>query len=290
MAKLKSYRFSDFLIIFIVLAAVMICLFPMLNVLALSLSSNNAITNNRVLFWPVDFTPKSYQTILSDISMVRSLLFTIQLTALYTCISMVLTIACAYPLSKKNLKGRKIFLFLIIFTMYFTGGIIPDYMLVQSLGMLNTRWALILPGAISTFNVIILRTFFSQIPENLEEAAMIDGASDAYILVRIVLPLSLAAIATLSLFYAVSKWNSFQDALFYITNSKLYPLQLKLNAIISNAQNINAHLEGGEFSETQLPEALKSACIMFATVPILIVYPWLQRYFVKGVTLGAVKG
>ncbi|MCL2479558.1 MAG: carbohydrate ABC transporter permease [Treponema sp.] len=269
---------------------VILCLMPMLNVLAVSLSSNNAIINGKVGFWPVGFTLRSYQTIFADISMIQSLVFTIQMTAIYTLFSMLLTIACAYPLSKRELKGKRIFLMFIIITMYFSGGIIPDYMLVQSLGLLNTQWALILPGLISTFNVIIMRTFFSQLPENLEEAAMIDGASDAYILVRIVLPLSLAVIATLSLFYAVSKWNSLQDALFYITNPKLYPLQLRLNAIISNAVNINTRLEATNYTETQLPEALKAACIMFATIPIIIVYPWLQKYFVKGVTLGAVKG
>jgi putative aldouronate transport system permease protein len=290
MARLKSNRISDLAILVFILVSVLVCLLPMLNVAAVSLSSNNAILNSRVLFLPVEFTFRSYQTILADASMIRSLVFTIQMTALYTCISMFLSIACAYPLSKKHLKGRSVFMVFIIFTMYFSGGIIPDYMLVQSLGLLNTQWALILPGAISTFNVIIMRTFFSQIPENLEEAAMIDGASDAYILVRIVLPLSLAVIATLSLFYAVGKWNSLQDALFYITKPNLYPLQLKLNAIITNAQNIDARLEGAEFVETQLPESLKAGCIMFATLPILLVYPWLQRYFVKGVTLGAVKG
>lgn len=290
MTRLKSNRISDWLILIFILVSVLVCLLPMLNVAAVSLSSNNAILNSKVLFWPGEFTLRSYQTILADISMLRSLFFTIQMTAIYTCISMILSIACAYPLSKKHLKGRSVFMVFIIFTMYFSGGIIPDYMLVQSLGLLNTQWALILPGAISTFNVIIMRTFFSQIPENLEEAAMIDGASDAYILIRIVLPLSLAVIATLSLFYAVNKWNSLQDALFYITKPTLYPLQLKLNAIITNAQNIDARLEGVEFTETQLPESLKAGCIMFATLPILLVYPWLQRYFVKGVTLGAVKG
>jgi putative aldouronate transport system permease protein len=262
----------------------------MLNVLAVSLSSNNAILNSKVVFLPVELTLRSYEAIFADMSMLRSLLFTVQITVLYTGLSMFLTIACAYPLSKRHLKGKGIVTLVIIFTMYFSGGTIPHYLLVQSLGLLNTQWALILPGAISTFNVIIMRTFFSQLPDNLEEAAMIDGASDAYILVRIALPLSTAVIATLSLFYAVGKWNSFQDALFYITDQKLYPLQLKLNAIISSAQNIDPFMEGDQFIETQLPESIKAGCIMFATLPILLVYPWLQRYFVKGVTLGAVKG
>ncbi|GHV86766.1 protein LplC [Spirochaetia bacterium] len=290
MAKLKSNRLSDWLIIIFVSFSVLLCLFPMLNVLAVSLSSNNAILNSKVVFWPVEVTWASYKAIFADASMIRSLLFTIQMTAIYTALSMGLTIACAYPLSKTHLKGRGIFTLFIIFTMYFSGGMIPHYLLVQSLHLLNTQWALILPGAISTFNVIIMRTFFSQLPENLEEAAMIDGASDAYILLRITLPLSTAVIATLSLFYAVGKWNSFQDALFYITKTELYPLQLKLNAIISNAQNVDPLVEGVQAVETQLPESIKAGCIIFATLPILVVYPWLQKYFVKGVTLGAVKG
>ena len=268
----------------------MICLFPMLNVLSISLSSNAAITSRKVFFWPVGITTRAYQSIFADSAMLRSLLFTIQITIIYTGLGMFLTIACAYPLSRKHLKGKKIFLTVIIITMFFSGGMIPSYMLIQSLGLLNTQWALILPGCLGTFNVIIMRTFFSQIPENLEEAAMIDGAGDAYILIRIILPLSTAVIATISLFYAVAKWNSLQDAVFYITNHKLYPLQLRLNAIITNAVNIDTRLEGTEYTETQLPEALKSASIMFATIPILLVYPWLQKYFVKGVTLGSLKG
>jgi putative aldouronate transport system permease protein len=289
MKKLRGYLFSDLCIIAVILVVALLCLFPILNVLAVSLSSSNAITNGKVWFWPVDFSLITYRTILRDVSMIRSLLFTIQITVLYTCISMALTIACAYPLSKKKLRGRRIIMTVIIFTMYFSGGMIPDYLLIQSLHILNTQWALILPGAISTFNVIVMRTFFSQLPENLEEAAMIDGASDAYILFRIVLPLSLPVIATLSLFYSVGRWNGFQDALFYITKPALYPLQLKLNAIISNAQNIEARMQSGRVIE-MIPESIKAGCIMFATLPILAVYPWLQKYFVKGVMLGSLKG
>jgi putative aldouronate transport system permease protein len=290
MKQLQGGGFSDHLIMFIILLAVLVCLFPMLNVLAVSLSSNNAVMTGRVFLWPVEFDTGSYRVVLADRAMVRSLLFTVQITILHTAISIGMTIACAYPLSKRSLKGRGIFTLIIIFTMYFGGGIIPDYLLIKSLGLLNTQWALIIPGAISTFNMIILRTFFTQLPQELEEAAMIDGAGDAFILTRIALPLSLPVLATLSLFYAVGKWNSFQDALFYITRAELYPLQLRLQAIISNALNIDANLEGMEVNEYRIPESLKAASVMFATVPILMVYPWLQRYFVKGVMVGSLKG
>jgi putative aldouronate transport system permease protein len=290
MGKLKRYRLSDWIIVFIVLMSVLLCLFPMANVLAVSLSSRHAVYNNKVFLWPVEPTLDSYKAILADVSMVRSLVFTIQLTAIYTLIGISLTVACAYPLSKRDIKGRTAFTLFIVFTMYFSGGMIPDYLLIKDLGLLNTQWALILPGAISTFNVIIMRTFFSQIPDNFEESAMIDGAGDACILGCIILPLSLPVIATLSLFYAVGRWNSFQDALFYITNSKMFPLQLKLNAIISNAQSIDPHLEGNQMIQVQTPESLKAASIIFATLPILLVYPWLQKYFVKGVMVGALKG
>lgn len=286
----KKCKISDLVIGFFIVLFVLACLLPMLYVLAMSLSSNSAILSSKVFLWPVETTFQSYRTIFADNTMIRSLFLTVELTIVYTAISMALTIACAYPLSKKRLKGRNVCMLLILFTMYFSGGMIPDYILVQQLGMLNTQWSLILPQAISAFNMIILRTFFVDFPDNLEEAAMIDGCRDIGILVRIYLPLSAPILATLSLFYAVGKWNSFQDALFYINDSTLYPLQLKLNAIISNAQQVNP-LEGAQAGVQQpLAESLKCASIIFATLPIVLVYPWLQRYFVKGVMIGAIKG
>jgi putative aldouronate transport system permease protein len=179
-----------------------------------------------------------------------------------------------------------------LFTMYFSGGTIPIYINIMELGLLDTKWALILPGALSTYNMIIMKSFFSSIPESLEEAATIDGANDFQILVRIYLPLSLASLATLTLFYAVGKWNSFQDAQYYITDRNLYPLQLKLyNAIkrIDSADVVSMD-EGATAVSNQVSESLQPATIIFATLPILVVYPFVQRYFVSGVTIGAVKG
>ena len=177
----------------------------------------------------------------------------------------------------------------IIITMYFSGGIIPDYLLIKNLHMLNKIWCLILPGAISAYNMIILKSFFQEIPESIEESAYIDGANDLIILIKVILPLSGPVLATISLFYAVGRWNYFQDALFYITKPSLYTLQLKLYNIVklNRALDVSA-VEG--ISGTNMPESVKAAVIVFATLPILIVYPWLQRYFIKGVMIGGIKG
>ena len=258
--------------------------------IALSLSSNNAVISQKVALLPVNFTIETYKTILRDRVMLYTLGYTIVLTALYTMICMFLTICAAYPLTKKRLKGRNFFLTAMVVTMYFSGGIIPDYILVKNLQLINTIWSLILPGALSVFNMIILKTFFASLPESLEESACIEGCNDLGILVRIVLPLSLPSIATLSLFYAVGRWNGFQDALFYITKRELYPMQLKLYQIITANQQLDAQQGEGSMGAYIVPEALKAASVMFATVPILIVYPKLQKYFVDGVMMGAIKG
>ena len=192
----------------------------------------------------------------------------------------------------KRLKGRKFFSMFIIFTMYFSGGTIPIYLNVKELGLLNNMWSLILPGLMSTFNVIILKNFFSSLPYELYEAAVIDGANDFQILWNVYLPLSYSSLATLSLFYAVGRWNSFSDALYYITSRDLQPLQLKLYNLIKGSQAIEVAVMEGNANDlaSSLSESIESATIIFATLPILCVYPFVQRYFVKGVTMGAVKG
>jgi putative aldouronate transport system permease protein len=258
--------------------------------IALSLSSNNAIISQKVALWPVEFTVETYKTILSDRDMIYTLGYTMVLTVLYTIICMFLTICAAYPLTKKRLKGRNFFFTVIVITMYFSGGIIPDYILVKNLQLTNTIWGLILPGAMSAFNMIILKNFFVSLPESLEESASIEGCNELGILIRIVLPLSLPSLATLSLFYAVGRWNGFQDALFYITKKNLYPMQLKLYQIITANQQLDAQQGEGSVGAYIVPESLKAASVMFATVPILVVYPKLQKYFVDGVMIGAIKG
>jgi len=270
----------------------LLCLLPFVNVIATSLSSKAAILKGEVGFWPVEFTTLAYEAIFNDTSMMRSLWYTVFITVAYTAIAMVLTILMAYPLTKKRLKGRKFFNLLALFTMYFSGGTIPIYLNIKDLGLLDTPWALIIPGALSTYNMIILKSFFTALPESLEEAATIDGANDFQILLRIYLPLSLASLATLTLFYAVGKWNSFQDALYYITKRDLQPLQLKLYNLIKGSQAVDVTMmEGGASTvATNISESIESATIIFATLPILVVYPFVQRYFVSGVTIGAIKG
>lgn len=290
-SRLKDIIF-DFIVYTVVILTVISCMVPFLHVISLSLSSNTAVMTQKVSIIPVDFNFESYIRVYTDKSMSKSLLITTLITVLYTVIGMVLTICCAYPLTKMRLKGRKLVTVFIVFTMYFNGGIIPNYLLVNRLHMLNTIWCLVLPLALSPFNMIILKTYFStSIPNSLEESAKLDGCSEFGILMKIILPLSMPILATLSLFYAVFRWNGFQDALFYITNQRLYPIQLKVYQIISassSIENIGQEVDG---SGTRIvPEVLKSTCIMFATIPILLIYPWLQKYFVTGVMVGAVKG
>lgn len=278
------------IIVFITVVA-LTCLVPFLYMIALSLSSNNAIISQKVSLWPVEFTLETYKAILRDAEMIYALGYTVVLTALFTFTCMVVTICASYPLTKKRLRGRNFFLAVMVVTMYFSGGLIPDYILVKNLSLMNTMGSLILPGAMSVFYMIILKTFFTSLPDSLEESAAIDGCSDLGILVRIVLPLSMPAIATLSLFYAVDRWNGFQDALFYITDKNLYPMQLKLYQIITESQQLDSQQQGeGSFGAHIVPEALKAASVIFATVPILLVYPKLQKYFVDGMMLGAIKG
>lgn len=265
------------------------CLFPFLNVAAVSLSSGGAIVSGKVVFFPVDFQLDAYFAVIKNSTMTKSFGFTILLTVLYTAMCMIMTVCAAYPLTKKHLKGRRVIMIMIIVTMYFNAGIIPNYIIVKNLGLLDSIWALILPGMLSAYNLIILRTFFLSISASMLEAAYLDGCSEIGILARIVLPLSTPILATLSLFYAVGRWNGFQDALYYINNQNLYPLQLKLREIIlvDRMAEINSQ-EGGELA-TLVPEGIKAASIMFATLPILALYPWLQRYFVSGVMIGSLK-
>ena len=290
--KAKIWTPAQIVLTFIIILFSLTCLLPFVNVAAVSFSSKSAILRGDVSFWPVEFETTAYQAIFSDKSMTRSLVFTIIITVVYTLFSMIMTILMAYPLTKKRLRGRNFFSFLALFTMYFSGGIIPHYLNIKELGLMDSPWALILPGMLSTYNMIILKSFFQTLPNELEEAAIIDGANDFQVLLKVYLPLSMASLATLTLFYAVGKWNSFQDALYYIQTKAYQPLQLKLYHIIKGSQAVDvAALEGGASTvATSVSESIEPASIIFATLPILVVYPFVQRYFVAGVTIGAVKG
>lgn len=274
----------------VLLVCTLLCLAPFVHIVAISFSSAPAILSGSVNLLPVEFELDAYLKVFTDQSMIRALGFTIMLTAIFTALCMMMTIAIGYPLSKRNLKGRQVFMFIVMITMFFSGGIIPEYILIRNLNLLDSIWALVLPGLINPFYLIIMISFFKGIPESLEESAEIDGSSHFRTLLHLIIPLSLPVIATLSLFYAVGRWNGFTDTLLYINSPELYPIQLKLYQMIQNNMVTDLmKLEGAQMGK-MVPESLKAASVVFATVPILIVYPWLQRYFVNGVMLGAVKG
>ncbi|MCT2196274.1 MULTISPECIES: carbohydrate ABC transporter permease [Paenibacillus] len=285
----KRYDIWDVLIHLAIVLASLVCLLPFLHVVAKSLSDDAYVIANKVFLWPEGFTLEAYRKIFADASILRSLYVSVVVTVLFTLLGMIITVCAAYPLSRKQLKGRTTLTFLFMFTLYFSGGIIPEYMLISNLGMLDTWSALILPQAFSAFNLLIMKTAISSsIPVSLEESARIDGAGHFRILWSIVLPLSKPILATLSLFYAVGRWNAYQDALFYIKQRvDLRPLQLKLYYLVIQASE-SFQLEATQVSLSN-PEVLKASCVVFATLPILFVYPFIQKYFVQGVMLGAVK-
>lgn len=290
MIKSKSTRVGDWIIAIISFIVMFICLVPMLNVLARSLSSAQYLIRNEVVLWPKGWNVEAYTTVLKDPKYVHSLWYTGILTVGCTLLSLAMTVMCAYPLTYDQLKGGKFLNAVILFTMYFSAGMIPHYLLLKNLNMLDTVWVLVVPSCLSVYNMIIMRSFFYGVPESLREAAEIDGAGPIRTLVMIYLPLSKAVLATLALFYAVGRWNGFSDALLYLKKREdLYPIQLLLYNILQNTTNVEVATQEG-FSTPGLGETLKMATVMFATVPILLIYPWLQRYFVTGVTLGAVKG
>ena len=281
--KKKKVTLAQVILVTIIMLFVLICVLPIINVASVSLSSKSAILRGDVAFLPVEPTINAYKAIVRDASMIRSLFYTIELTVIYTAMAMVMTIL---------LRGRRLLSLFVIFTMYFNGGAIPTYLTIKNYGLINSMWSLILPGLISTYNMIILRSFISALPGELEEAAIIDGATDFQVLLKVILPLTLPAIATLSLFYAVGKWNSFSDALYYISSASLQPLQLKLYNLIKGSTTLDISAVEGNSADLghSISESIESASIIFATLPILVVYPFLQRYFVSGVTVGAVKG
>lgn len=288
MIKSRTTKIGDWLIAILCFLIVLICLLPLLNVLARSLSSSEALIKNEVLLWPVGFNIDAYVTILSDVKYVWSLGWTAILTVICTLLSLFMTTICAYPLTFDKLKGRRIINTFIIITMYFNAGTIPNYLLLKDLNLINKPLVLILPGCLSVFNMIIMRSFFYSIPDSLRESAEIDGASYIQILRKIYIPLSTPVIATLALFYAVGRWNGFSDALMYMNDRRFYPIQLLLYNILKNVTSIEVTTQEG-FVSPGLSETLKAATVMFATTPILLIYPRLQKYFISGVTLGAVK-
>lgn len=282
--------------IFLTLVFVMVA-YPLLYMLACSFSSPQAVTAGKVVLWPVDFTLMGYETIFRDASIWTGYGNTIIYTAVGTFLSTVLTLLAAYPLSRKDFVLANPCMMLFTFTMFFGGGLIPTYILISNLGLINTRWVMIIPGALSVYNIILTRTFIrSNIPQELIEATQIDGCSDFRFLCSFVIPLSKAIIAVVALFYAVGVWNSYFNALIYLNDKDLYPLQMILRTILiqnkfDSASMTQTLINVEDLAAKQkLYELLKYSLIVVASVPILCVYPFVQKYFVQGVMIGSIKG
>lgn len=272
------------------------CLYPFLYIISTSISSSRAVSSGEVFLWPVEINFEAYSQLLLDGQIFISMWNTLVITLVGTALCMTFTVLCAYSLSKKRLRFRGVFMGMIVFTMMFSGGMIPNFLLIRNLGLMNTYWSLWLSGLLSTYNMIVMRTFFQGIPDSLEEAAQIDGAGDPYILFRIVLPLSGAALATITLFYAVGWWNIYFNAMMYISSTLKYPLMVKLRAMLDTAQMLTVQSQGGMGGGGAIEsimvaaESFKAASILVSVLPIILVYPFLQKYFVKGVMIGSVKG
>ncbi|GGF96082.1 carbohydrate ABC transporter permease [Paenibacillus abyssi] len=261
-------------------------LIPFLHVLAGSLSSEFAIVSGKVTIFPVDFNLNSYRYILSDLSLWRSFMVTVYITVTGVLFAMICTILMAYPLSKPRLRARGGVLLAVLFVMIFGTPIIPFFLAVRGTGLLDNVHSLVIPSAINAFNLLVLKSFFENVPMELEESAKMDGANDFHILLRIFLSLSKPALATIALFYAVEKWNSYYHALLFISDHSLWPLQVKVRMLFTIEEQAGAFVEGIGYLNR---DGIRYATIVFAMVPILFVYPFLQKHFTKGVMLGSIK-
>lgn len=289
---INKFRIGDVIMMAVIIILCATCVLPFLHVAAKSISGNTAVMSKSVYFWPKDITFDAFKRVFGDESMMYSMGFSAIVTLVFTILGMLVCTCAAYPLSKKRLKGRKTLTFLLMVPMYFNAGVIPAYLLYQDLHVLDTVWVLILPLIYSSYNMLIMKNFFmSTIPDSLEESAFLDGATNFQILWKIVLPLSKPILATLSLFYAVGRWNSYADNMYFTRDAKLKMIQYKLYQLVASAteaQTASLADTGGVSQST--PEVLQAASIMFVTIPIIIIYPFLQKYFVQGTMIGAVKG
>jgi len=265
-----------------------LCLFPLIHVLAVSFSSASAASANLVTLWPVDFTLKSYEETLSNRRFLDALLISVTRVGLVLSLGMIVTVLTAYPLSKFNLKGGKWLAWFFVFTMLFHGGLIPSYILVLELGLMNSLWALILPNIVNVYNIILMLNFFRNIPKELEEAALIDGAGQLVTLFRVFLPISMPSIATIALFIAVQQWNAWFDGLIYLSDVNKWPLSTLLQNLLIAPNLTNNQLDTETLAQMS-EKTIRASQIFIGALPILVVYPFLQRFFVKGIVLGAVK-
>ncbi|WP_152402039.1 carbohydrate ABC transporter permease [Paenibacillus cellulositrophicus] len=289
----KGDRIFNVINYVVLILVTLVVLYPLVFVLSASFSDPQTVLRGEMLLWPKGINLNSYEKIFQNKDIISGFTNTLIYTTLGTAINLVMTILAAYPLSRRDFVGRNGIMALLVFTMFFSGGLIPTYLLIKNLGMLNTLWVMIIPNAVSIWNIIIMRTFFQQsIPHELQEAATIDGCSNIQILTRIILPLSMPIIAVTILFYAVGHWNAFFSALLYLTDKDKFPLQLVLREILIQGQTndmVKMSTESAIKQQREV-EGIKYAVLVVANIPVLVLYPFLQRYFVKGVMIGAIKG
>lgn len=291
-----SSKILDIVIYVSLILLMIITLYPIIYIFSVSVSSTTAYESGRVVFLPVEFNLEAYKVILKAGTIPRSFVNSVIYTLLYTVVSLFMTTTMAYPLSrsKDRVAFKGFFSKIVIFTMFFNAGIIPNYLVVKGLGLMDSMWALILPSAISTYNLVVMRSFFEGIPDDLEEAAFIDGANEITIFWKIMLPLSKAALATVGLFYGVYMWNSWFNAMLYLQSDTKFPLQLIIRQIIMQNQMAAELAAMGDTSmlteQTTNSVSLKYATLFLSILPMLAVYPFIQKYFVKGVMVGSVKG
>lgn len=292
MHKSSSDRFVDIVIYSSLTLFALSTLFPLYYVFIVSITPYaEVLRNGGFIIVPSQITFDAYKEIFSSTRVPHALRLTLFITLLGTLLNLVVTILLAYPLSKKRLGGRNPILVAIVFTMLFSGGLIPTYLVVRGIGIYNTVWALLIPGLVSTFNLLIIKTYFENLPEEMEDAAKVDGCGDVRTLFSIVLPLSMPIVATLGLFYGVGHWNEYFKGIMYVTDRELAPMQVVLRNMIQSP-NVNQELAlyGSSDMAPLPPETVKMATVTVAIVPILVVYPFLQKYFMKGMLLGAIKG
>lgn len=284
--KMNKAGLADYLILIFLILLGIATLYPFLNIFFISVSNmEEVVRSNGLMLWPKSINWEGYSYVLRYGGLVDAFKVTVYITVVGTAINLIMTSLGAYVLSCKEMPGRNFFMSLVLVTMFFGGGLIPNYLVIKNLGLLDSLWALMLPGAISTWNLILLRNFFQSIPSSLKESARIDGASELTILVKLMLPLSIPIIATLALFYGVGHWNEYMGAIIYINKAKLNPLQV----IIRSMYNIAIEQLDGDSLPPPV-ETVRCATVMLATLPIICVYPFLQKYFVQGMLVGSIKG
>ncbi|MGG1515443.1 carbohydrate ABC transporter permease [Paenibacillus oryzisoli] len=269
------------------------CLFPLINTIAVSFSDTHAIASGKVTLYPIGWNIEAYTSLIKGTRILSAMQNSIIITIVGVAFSMTVTIMTAYPISRGIFYGRRFFTLAMVFTMLFSGGLIPTYLVVKSLGLMNSYFALWLPALISTYNLLVMRTFFENIPSEVDDAARIDGCSEMAYLMRIVLPLSMPVIATITLFYSVSYWNMFMNVLIYINNTSKFNMTVLIQKMIQSQNLLQELVNSGATSGVTVdvvPESLKAAGVLIMVLPMLLVYPFLQKYFVKGVMLGSVKG